>query len=217
VGKLKQMRFIDSSNLSAKENMQIDELLVNNFEGSPTFRLYSWKKDSFSIGRFQKIEDIKNHHELGSNWAKRITGGGVLLHGCDISYSLVLPVSYFGNKSVKESYEFICSFILDFYKNLNLHVEFAKDTDVNLSKSPFCQVGFEPYDIIVNGRKIGGNAQRRTKELIFQHGSIPLKKDSRKFSGYSLDECGIILDEDEAKKLLKKSFQKFFNHKHHPY
>jgi len=34
-------------------------------------------------------------------------------------------------------------------------------------------------------KKLGGNAQKRTKKSILQHGSIPLKKDSREHAGYS--------------------------------
>jgi len=40
-----------------------------------------------------------------------------------------------------------------------------------VSAHPFVR---ESFDIIVNGRKIGGNAQRRLKRVVFQHGSIPI-------------------------------------------
>ena len=203
-------KFIDSPKLSAKANMDFDKSLVENFDDTPIFRLYSWEKDSFTIGRFQKIEDISDIKKFGNNYAKRITGGGLLLHGYDISYSILLPIDLLGSKNVKQSYEYICSFILNFYKKLGLHVEYAKDIDLNLSKSFFCQEGFEAYDMICEGKKVGGNAQKRTKSLIFQHGSIPLKIDKREFSGCSLEEFGIYLYETEAKELLKQSFVETF-------
>jgi lipoate-protein ligase A len=206
-----KFRFIDSPKLSAKANMDFDKSLVENFDGTPIFRLYSWEENSFTIGRFQKLEEIQNIQKFGTNYARRMTGGGLLLHGFDVSYSLVIPITLLGNKSVKESYEYICSFILDFYKKIGLHVEYAKDIDISLSKSFFCQDGFEAYDMITQGKKIGGNAQRRTKELIFQHGSIPLRSDQREFSGHSLDEFGINLNEKEVKELLLKSFKEIFS------
>ncbi len=205
-----KFRFIDSPKLSAKANMDFDKSLVENFDDTPIFRLYSWGKDSFTIGRFQKLEDIPDIKKFGNNYAKRITGGGLLLHGYDISYSILLPIDLLGSKNVKQSYEYICSFILNFYKKLGLHVEYAKDIDLNLSKSFFCQEGFEAYDMICRGKKLGGNAQKRTKNLIFQHGSIPIKYDQREFSGHSLEEFGINLSEEKAKKLLKKSFKEIF-------
>ena len=122
-----------------------------------------------------KIPKEINIQEYKHNFSKRMTGGGVLFHGHDISYSLIIPNSFMKELSVKQSYEKICTFLLEFYKELDLNVMYAKD-DMNtiLSKSAFCQVGFEAYDILANGKKIGGNAQRRAKKAIFQHGSIPL-------------------------------------------
>jgi len=204
-------RFIDSQKLNAQDNMDFDKSLVDNFEGTPIFRLYSWEKNSFTIGRFQKLNDLKNIEQFGSNYAKRLTGGGLLLHGNDISYSIVIPIKLLGTKNVKESYEYICSFILNFYKKLGLHVEYAKDINKELSKSFFCQEGFEAYDMICQGKKLGGNAQKRTKDLIFQHGSIPLKSDKRSFSGHALDEFDINLTEIKAKELLKQSFIETFS------
>ena len=207
----KEWRFIDSPRLSAKENMAIDESLFLTCGDTPIFRLYEWEEDSFTIGRFQKIQEIKNPQIYGTNWAKRITGGGLLLHGFDISYAVILPIDQLGKKSVKESYEYICEFVLNFYKDLGFSPTWAKDILADsLSKSFFCQEGFEPYDIIINGKKIGGNAQKRTKDFILQHGSIPLRKDDRQHSGTSLEEFGIKLDVREAKKMLARSFEKTF-------
>lgn len=203
-------RFIDTPALSAQENMNIDNSLLESDE--PVFRLYFWKENSFTIGRFQNIEDIKNINKFGSNWAKRMTGGGLLLHGFDVSYTIIIPTKLLGKKNVKESYEYLCSFIMNFYKKLGLHVEYAKDIiPDSLSKSFFCQEGFEAYDMICDGKKLGGNAQKRTKNLIHQHGSIPIRSDAREFAGHSLEEFGITLSEIEAKELLAQSFREVFD------
>ncbi|MDA3909408.1 MAG: lipoate--protein ligase family protein [Sulfurimonas sp.] len=202
-------RFIDTPMLNAKENMDIDKSLYEFNE--PIFRLYSWKENSFTIGRFQKLEEIQDIIKFGTNYAKRMTGGGLLLHGFDISYTIIIPTHLLGKKNVKESYEYLCSFLINFYRKLGLHVEYAKDIiPDSLSKSFFCQDGFEAYDMIYEGKKLGGNAQRRTKNLIHQHGSIPLRSDKRDFAGHSLEEFDIKLSEVEAKKLLAQSFIETF-------
>ncbi|MDA7847873.1 lipoate--protein ligase family protein [Sulfurospirillum sp.] len=185
--------------------MEFDKSLLEL--GEPTLRLYTWKANSFTLGRSQKEENIE---QFGDDWARRETGGGLLLHGCDVSYSITVPTKLLGSRSVKESYEYLCSFLLHFYKNLGLHVEYAKDIDLELSKSFFCQSGFEPYDMIIKNKKIGGNAQRRTKNTILQHGSIPLKKDTREYAGYSLEEFGVDLSPQKAKNLLRQSFVELF-------
>ncbi len=210
-----KFRLIISQNLSSNDNTNIDKALFKAFENGslPILRLYSWQK-SVTFGAGQNPSDYENLlKEYKNNFSKRITGGGVLFHGHDISYSLVLPSTFIDNRSVKETYELICSFILEFYSNLGLKASFAKDIkSIVLSKSPFCQVGFEAYDIIVNGRKIGGNAQKRGKNVIFQHGSIPIKsiKNDEKY-GASLEDFSINLDFDEAINKLKAAFEKTFN------
>ncbi len=179
-----KVRFIHSNKLGAKQNMSIDESLVKSFQKNdlPIFRLYSWER-SFTIGISQ---DFDNYEELKNkipNFSKRLTGGGVLFHGDDISYSLVFPSSLFKGIGVKQSYEEICKFLFNFYKSLDMDIGYAKDiNELQLFKSEFCQVGFEPYDIIHKGEKLGGNAQRRTKDVIFQHGSIPVDKLDKKIS-----------------------------------
>ncbi|MCG3660194.1 biotin/lipoate A/B protein ligase family protein [Aliarcobacter butzleri] len=210
-----KFRLIISQNLSSNDNTNIDKALFKAFENGslPILRLYSWQK-SVTFGAGQNPSDYENLlKEYKNNFSKRITGGGVLFHGHDISYSLVLPSTFIDNRSVKETYELICSFILEFYSNLGLKASFAKDIkSIVLSKSPFCQVGFEAYDIIVNERKIGGNAQKRAKNVIFQHGSIPIKsiKNDEKY-GASLEDFSINLDFDEAINKLKEAFEKTFN------
>jgi lipoyl(octanoyl) transferase len=210
-------RLILSNKNNAKMNMAIDESLSLSFEEKdmPIFRLYSWEP-SFTLGSSQKITDYEYlKKEYNNNYAKRITGGGVLFHGHDLSYSLILPIHYLHTLNIKKSYEKICSFLLEFYKSIGLDALYVKDDDnIKLSKSQFCQVGFEAYDIIINGLKIGGNAQRRTKKFIFQHGSIPLKRivqNNQSEIGNSLNDFDIKLSFPEAEKLVVKAFEKTFN------
>lgn len=210
-----KFRFIISQNLSAKANSSIDSALFKAFkkDSLPVLRLYSWQ-DSVTFGLSQNPSDyVTLLKEYKNNFAKRITGGGVLFHGHDISYSLIIPTSYIQNKGVKETYELICSFILEFYSSFGLKANFAKDIEeIILSKNAFCQVGFEAYDIIINGKKIGGNAQKRSKNVIFQHGSIPLKTiEKNERYGSSLEDFSINIDFNQAKEALQKAFIKTFN------
>ena len=218
MNKYNKFRLILTGKDSAKMNMAKDETLVKSYEENdlPILRLYTWEK-SFTIGVSQKFEEYAYLSDYKKNYAKRITGGGVLFHGHDLSYSLILPVSYMKGLSVKESYEKICTFILEFYNSLGLKSIYAKDDkNITLSKSSFCQVGYEAYDILVNGKKIGGNAQRRTKKLIFQHGSIPIKNinnihsEKKMFIGNSLDEFDLNLSYEESIIKVINAFEKTF-------
>lgn len=220
ITKKSKVRFLLSSTLSAKENMRIDKELFDSFDDNslPIFRLYSWEQ-SCTIGMSQKFEDIEDIQMYKDNYAKRITGGGVLFHGNDISYSIIIPTSYMQGLSVKKSYEKLCSFLLKFYKELGLDAKYAKDDEnIILTKDPYCQVGFEPYDIVIDSKKIGGNAQRRDKTTIFQHGSIPLTKVSNKKEfGYSLEDFGINISLMEIEMQMMMIFQEVFNIEYEEY
>ncbi|WP_419769864.1 MAG: biotin/lipoate A/B protein ligase family protein [Candidatus Marinarcus sp.] len=207
-------RVLHSYNESALVNMATDKALASSFKNGdkPILRFYSWEK-SYTVGISQKPESYENFYkQYNGNCAKRVSGGGVLFHGHDISYSLVLPTTFLGELNVKQSYEKICSFLLRFYNNLNLKANYAKDIDtIQLSKSDFCQVGYEAYDIIINGIKMGGNAQKRSKNMIFQHGSIPLfRVDNTIELGHSLEEIGVQLSYGEAIEKLTTAFKETF-------
>ena len=210
-----KFRLIITQNFSSKINSNIDKALFKAFDNDSLaiLRVYSWE-DSISFGAGQNIYDYSLLvNEYKNNVSKRLTGGGVLFHGHDISYTILLNQNIIENRYVKETYFLLCQFLIRFYENLGLKASFAKDNEkITLSKSPFCQVGFEAYDIIINGKKIGGNAQKRAKNCILQHGSIPLfKKENSEYFGSSLDDFGINLSFEEAKNSIIKAFKESFN------
>ena len=209
-----EFRLIRSFNQSASINMAIDKALVTAFEtdSKPILRVYTWEK-SFTVGISQDpVSYARRYLEYNNNYAKRMTGGGILFHGHDLSYSLVLPPKLLEGFNVKQTYEKICSFLLAFYQSLGLNAKYAKDVEeIVLSKSDFCQVGYEAYDIIVNGVKIGGNAQKWAKKIIFQHGSIPIYSvNEQKELGSSLEDMGINISYEEAIEKLIDAFEKTF-------
>lgn len=210
-----KFRLIITQNLNSNSNSNIDKALFKSFKNDsiPVLRLYTWE-DCVTLGAGQKLDDYeKLQNSYKNNISKRLTGGGVLFHGHDISYTILVNPNMIENKDVKETYFLICQFLLKFYEDLGLKADFAKDNkDIVLSKSPFCQVGFEAYDIIINNRKIGGNAQKRAKNCILQHGSIPLyTKQKDELFGNSLEDFGINLSFEDAKDRLIKAFETTFN------
>ena len=110
---------------------------------------------------------------------RRITGGGVIYHADELTYSIICaPDQIPETASIKDSFRVLTGFLLQFYRNLGLNALYAMDGTASGEKlgerTPFCFAGKESFDILVNGRKIGGNAQRRLKKTIFQHGSVPI-------------------------------------------
>lgn len=179
---MKTFRLIRSGALSAASNMALDEKIFKRYleDGIGLLRLYRWQGPSFTYGFSQKPED---QIDLGAcsvdgvSVAKRITGGGVLFHDDEITYSFVC------NKAdVKEppgafvDYRMICGFLLRFYESLGLEAGFALEAagfKERCAPSEFCSAAHEKYDLVIAGKKIGGNAQKRNRQVIFQHGSVP--------------------------------------------
>ncbi len=179
-------RFIDSGRQAPFFNMALDNFLFNSFSSHnsiSTFRIYRWNKPAISLGRFQEAEEIlniKNCRKDNISIVKRITGGGAIYHSPDeLTYSLVCAASFFKADSVKDSYRKITRFLIKAYRALGFSAQYARD--YKKSKKPlgavsdFCFSGWQDYDILIAGKKIGGNAQKRKKGVIFQHGSIPFK------------------------------------------
>ena len=145
-------------------------------------RIYGWKPYGFSLGYSQNPESVlytERCREDDIPFVKRATGGGIIFHGDEVTYSLACSEDDAGNPdSVKDAYRLICSFLMETYRNYGLEPCFAIDVPGREKiKSTFCFSSFEDYDILLNGKKIGGNAQKRKRKFILQHGSIPLSLD----------------------------------------
>jgi lipoate-protein ligase A len=179
-------RLIDTGPLDGPTNMALDEALLACFDrarSQPVLRLYGWNPPAFSVGKFQQAGDVLDLERCareGVAVVRRVTGGGCIFHADELTYSIICsPEHISGVEGVKESYRRLCGFLLLAYRKLGLSPAFAVDSAQKHERlgrrTPLCFAGREEYDITIRGRKIGGNAQRRTRGILFQHGSIPLR------------------------------------------
>jgi lipoate-protein ligase A len=227
-------RLIVTPPLSGAENMAIDEALLRLFDPAqslPILRLYGWNPPALSLGRFQKaalVLDLERCRADSMATVRRVTGGGVIYHADELTYSLVCaPGQIPPAASIKDSFRVLTGFLLAFYRRLGLDAAYAADTVPEGTRlgerTAFCFAGRESFDILVGGRKIGGNAQRRLRGVIFQHGSIPLH--NRAVTGLmymkeripehaegtaSLAECGISAAREELLTELAAAFGTHF-------
>ena len=202
--------FVDNGCSSGSFNMEYDNSMIERFlnERIPIFRIYGWNPPSFSYGISQ---DIKEHIDTdkckknGIDIVKRMTGGGIIYHKDEITYSLVISLDMINEyKTIKDGYKYICGFIIEFYKMLELDAVFAVDNNKNDKVSgSLCFSSNEEYDIIINGMKIGGNAQKilRNNNILFQHGSIPVRDNGMDYELL----CDIIYDNKEVDNQMNNS------------
>lgn len=178
-------RLVNTGPLDGPANMAMDEALLLNFvhgQSPPVLRLYGWQPPALSLGRYQDaagVLDLARCQQAGLPVVRRVTGGGVIYHADELTYSLVCaPTDLPPATSIKESFRILTGFLLTAYRTLGLVADYAVDAAPVQAplgeRMAFCFAGHETYDILVNGKKLGGNAQRRLKQAVFQHGSIPL-------------------------------------------
>ena len=229
---MKRWRLIPPKEYEPSLNMAIDEALFKEYaEGNspPTIRFYTWKPDGISIGCFQEPQEILNIKKLKDKnitFVRRVTGGEAIFHGRDLSYSAVLSEKDLElPRSVKESFKVLTSFIINAYNSLGLKAGyFSEAEDKESSSSSLCFAKKRNFDIKIDGKKIGGNAQKRNKSMIFQQGSIPLyfnldeineffteELDCKRENITSLSQAlGRSLSFNEVSNMLKDAFSETF-------
>jgi len=224
-------RLIDSPPNDGRTNMAVDEALLLSFNSGgsqPAFRTYGWNPPALSIGRFQNVAETIDQvlcRQMGVPIVRRITGGGAIFHADELTYSIVCTQEQISPAaSVKDSFRVLTGFLVEFYRSLGLDARYAVDSSGSEEglgvRTPFCFAGRESFDILINGRKIGGNAQRRNRNIIFQHGSIPVVNRSRDGLRYmrdrsasyaehttSLFECGVTDDPATLNGMLAAAFR----------
>ena len=72
-------------------NMAIDEALLE-FAAIPLIRFYRWQFPALSFGYFGRFADVASY-QCERDLVRRWTGGGIVFHGEDLTYSLVIPAS----------------------------------------------------------------------------------------------------------------------------
>lgn len=188
-------RLIDTKIGSAHWNMAIDEALLNGFKKGdlPILRLYGWE-NAVSAGRFSDLGtslDKKQCEHQKIPIVRRMSGGGVLVHGGDLSYTLILPREWLKESGVKENYHYLCRFLIQLYAKLGHSADFACNQHWGIERSDICLAGIEAYDIMIQGKKMGGNAQRYTRHALFQHGTIPMRLDESLLKPLFKGESGL--------------------------
>jgi lipoate-protein ligase A len=153
-------------------NMALDEALLQAAPrlGRPVLRFYSWTEPAASFGYFQKYAEIEQITRLRP-LVRRPTGGGLVPHDVDWTYSLAFPpIDDWYRLSATASYRRVHEWIRAAFTQLNRTTELAPAARKTLPGQ--CFQGHEMHDLLCRGRKIAGAAQRRTRDGLLIQGSV---------------------------------------------
>jgi lipoate-protein ligase A len=163
---------LESGRDAAGSNMALDEALLEGMPRMqmPVLRFYGWTEGAASFGYFQNFSEIERTTLLRP-LVRRPTGGGLVPHDADWTYSLAFPTSHeWYSVSAVESYRRVHEWIQAAFVKLKIPTELA--SCCRKSEPGQCFVGHEKFDLLWQGKKIAGAAQRRSKLGLLIQGSV---------------------------------------------
>ena len=210
---------IQSGVCPAAFNMALDEALLEASAhiGKPVLRFYGWTEQAATFGYFQKYVDVECMTLLRP-LIRRPTGGGIVPHDADWTYSLVFPPNHeWHSLKAEESYRRVHEWIQSAFAKLNVITKLApsckksarigrsrgdethseKISQRLLTSSPTgqCFVGYTKFDLLWKGKKIAGAAQRRNKLGLLIQGSVQPPPISLSRAGWEGAMCDVARQE----------------------
>ena len=186
----------DAAARSAAMNMAIDEALLE-LANIPSIRFYRWHSPALSFGYFGRFTDVCDY-AAQRDLVRRWTGGGIVLHGDDLTYSIIVPrndpVFAGSSMSIYENvHRALCEALSVIAKHADLLAVAAvcdrrtiqdrsvhsweitgREINATITDRRYNDCFANPVraDVLVDGRKVAGAAQRRTRAGLLHQGSI---------------------------------------------
>jgi lipoate-protein ligase A len=159
----------DLESKPAALNMAVDEALLISAT-APILRFYRWSRPSVSFGYFGRYAEVENQ-TARRDVVRRWTGGGIVLHGNDLTYSILVPRTHLS---------FLRS-SLEVYGAVHEAMRWALETNLITATlaeravpkvSENCFANPVRADVLIGDRKIAGAAHRRSRFGLLHQGSI---------------------------------------------
>lgn len=169
-------QIIDTGPQPPEVIMQKDADLLANLGSDPILHLYEWEGNCLTYGYFMDplkylyLPALERYQIL---MARRPTGGGLIFHLTDYAFSILIPATHPSfSLNTLDNYAYINQKVIRAIQDLC-------PSSLSLSEkgccgNVFCMATPTQYDIVAQGKKIGGAAQRRTKKGYLHQGSIAL-------------------------------------------
>jgi lipoate-protein ligase A len=170
-------RLLPFAGADGATNMALDEAMLESAtEGLASLRFYTWNEATLSLGYFQHTEERAADANLGGlPWVRRSTGGAAIVHHHELTYALALPPG----KEWASREHWICRAHHIVQRVLETHgiTTRAVICGEEQKLGPLvCFLHQTPADLLLNGSKVVGSAQRKMRGALLQHGSILLHR-----------------------------------------
>ena len=183
------------------ENMALDAAMawaVGEGLAPPTLRLYRWDPPAVSLGYAQRREialDLEACARAGLAVVSRPTGGRAVLHAGDLTYAVAVPRrGLWAGCGVAASCRRIHEAVAAGLRRLGVVAEVAGGRPAPHARQggarALCFTAVSAHEITVAGRKLVGSAQRRFRDAILQHGSIPVAAERARLAALVPGDAG---------------------------
>ncbi|MFM7232817.1 MAG: biotin/lipoate A/B protein ligase family protein [bacterium] len=167
-------------------NMARDAALLDACEAGRVgvvLRLFRFSPPGITLGRAQVPErelDLARVSADGVPWAVRPTGGRAIWHDEEWTFSLVTPLSSTGWAERPElAYARTGRLLADALQRLGVPATLAPGSPrgvgaprASVGAAPPCFASTARHELVVEGRKLAGIAQRVRRETLLQQGSL---------------------------------------------
>lgn len=164
------------------ENMVRDraiQLAVESGDAPPTVRIYSWKRPTITLGRFQDVSslDLDACDRFGVDVVRRFTGGRGVLHDDEVTYAVIGRVADGVPRGVAASYRHLCRALTIAYGLLGVDAAVTPGESGD-RRTAACYLQNTRADLSAGTAKLSGSAQVWHGSTVLQHGSFTITRDS---------------------------------------
>jgi len=142
-------------------------------------RIYSWEPEALTIGCFFKKRylNIKKITKDNIKVVRRITGGNLLYHHDEVTYSFIIKKGLININKQKDLYIFIAGKLQNALKKMNIQTIINTQIS-NYVNSRLCYNSLSQFELIdADNKKIAASAQKALKNAYLQHGTVYLNYD----------------------------------------
>jgi len=163
---------LDTGPGEAAFNMALDDVLLSGVAdlARPVLRFYGWTEPAATFGYFQHVAEIEQATTLRP-LIRRPTGGGLVPHDADWTYSVAVPPGHewYGLSAI-DSYARMHGWLAAALQSLGVPAVLSPECRREVPGQ--CFAGYEKADVLLQGRKIAGAAQRRNRDGLLIQGSL---------------------------------------------
>ncbi len=156
--------------------MGADEVMLEGAAaGVGSFRLYRWSEPTVSLGYFQPEVVRRSDARLAPlPFVRRATGGATLVHDRELTYALALPPGAPWQRRGESWLARMHHVLAAALATLGIAVRPVGAGEGRKLGGVLCFLDQTPGDLLLDGRKVVGSAQRKRRGALLQHGSLLL-------------------------------------------